>query len=116
MRASLWAVAALCIFSSVHAIFEEQAGQYDWHRTQIGKVTSAKFAFRSRSRVYVTTDAGVVAALDLRDGSVIWRQVLEEDEPIEQLVLLPKPAAIATLSGHGRQAPRLETLCILVHA
>lgn len=87
---------------STLGIFEEQAGQYDWHRSQIGKVILAKFAFRGRSRAFVATDAGVLAALDLKDGAIIWRQVLEEDELITHLVLLPKPAAVATLSGRGR--------------
>lgn len=97
-RLTLAAALLTCCFVSTAAIFEEQAGEYDWHRQQIGRITIAQFAARSRSRAFVATEAAVVAALDLRDGSVIWRQVLEESEHIQQLVLLPKPAAVATLS------------------
>ena len=108
MGCILLVVAGLCLCSQVQGIYEEQAGQYDWHNSQIGKVTNAKFAFRSKSRAFVSTEAGVVAALDLRDGSVLWRQVLEQSEQIDQLVLLPKPAAVATLSAQSRQDCPLE--------
>ena len=104
MRWVLWTVATFMLCGSALGMFEEQAGQYDWHLTQIGKVTAAKFAFRARSRVFVSTDAAVVAALDLRDGKVLWRQVFAEEDTIDQLALLPRPAAVATLSSRGRSA------------
>lgn len=81
------------------AMYEEQAGKYDWKLEQIGKVSKAQFAFRGRSRVFVATEAAVVAALDLKNGEVAWRQILSPTETVDQLFLLPRPAAVATLSS-----------------
>lgn len=86
-------------WTTVLAIYEDQAGQTDWYQQHIGGVSFAEFAFRSRERVFVATDSNVVASLDLRDGSVAWRQVLAASDTVEALGLLPKPAAVVTLSS-----------------
>ncbi|KAK9816030.1 hypothetical protein WJX74_010737, partial [Apatococcus lobatus] len=85
----------------VQAIFEDQAGQNDWYQQHIGGVSFAEFAFRSRERVFLATEANVVSSLDLRDGSIAWRQVLVESDTVKALALLPKPPAVATLSASG---------------
>ena len=76
-------LAGLCVLvSGAYAIFEEQAGLLDWHREGLGRITHAEFAFRGRERVFVGTKAGVVASLDTKDGSIVWRQV---DQPVSQI-------------------------------
>lgn len=78
---SLW-VASLffaygCFFlQPVFSIFPDQAGKYDWLKQHVGGVELARF---DRSKVYVATDLGVVASLDLESGNIGWRAVLDEN-------------------------------------
>ena len=57
----------------VKGIFEDQAGQRDWKRENIGNIKSAVFQAR---RVFVSTDSNVVAALGIKSGKIEWRHVL----------------------------------------
>lgn len=91
----------LCLPGTVHSLYEEQAGQYDWHLRLLGRASKAVFAPRGRPRVYVATEEGVLASLNARDGSIVWRQVLPEGDSLLQLAVSPKPAAVVTLSAQG---------------
>ena len=73
----LLALAALSTGSAL--ITEQQLGAVDWYRQYLGRVTHAVFAPANRPRVYVASEAGAVAALNLRNGSVVWRQVCSAD-------------------------------------
>jgi PQQ enzyme repeat len=66
---------AVLVASPAVSILQEHQGRYDWHRQLVGKVSSAVFAPGNRPRLYVATAHGVLAALNLRDGEVLWRQV-----------------------------------------
>ena len=103
---------AMCTCRSL-GMHEEQAGKYDWLRTHIGRVSVARMALRSRSRVFVSTEAAVVAALDLRNGDVIWRQVLNEAEKVDRLLLLARPAAVASLSTFQGWVPFRTTFALV---
>ena len=70
---SLLALAALPTGSAL--ITEQQLGAVDWYRQYLGRVIHAVFAPANRPRVYVASEAGALAALNLRNGSVVWRQV-----------------------------------------
>ena len=67
---------ALCLPSAILAIFEDQAGSYDWHLQHVGPVTSASLG--SRPRVFVGTTQKVVSSLNLRDGTIAWRKLIGE--------------------------------------
>ena len=67
--------AVLLLLPFAHALYEEQAGILDWHKSNLGAVNHAQFAPRGRERVFVATEAAVVASLDTKDGSIVWRQV-----------------------------------------
>lgn len=71
--ALLWACAAPCAL----ALFEDQAGTFDWYRAFMGHVRSAAF-HPSKPRLYLSTEQGVVGSLSLRDGSIAWRQRLQD--------------------------------------
>ena len=75
MRPALWFALLIALSGTADAIFEEQAGQVDWNKQNIGRILHAELAFRGRERVFVATSEGVVASLDTRDGSIAWRQV-----------------------------------------
>lgn len=67
--------AVFLLFRLVSALYEEQAGFLDWHKENVGSVKYAHFAPRGRERVFVATEAAVIASLDTKDGSIVWRQV-----------------------------------------
>ena len=63
-------------------LYEDQVGLFDWRQSYLGKV---KFSFfdvstHSSKRLFVGTESNVIAAVNSRTGSIIWRQVLEEKE------------------------------------
>jgi len=67
----------LCVlFGSLYhtsAIFEEQLGEFDWKRENIGLVDAS---FVIRDELIVSTADGVLACLDSDSGSTKWRVVL----------------------------------------
>lgn len=67
---------ALCLPSSILAIYEDQAGSFDWHFQHVGPVSSA--ALGSKPRVFVGTSQKVVSSLNLRDGTIAWRKLIGE--------------------------------------
>ncbi len=93
---------AILFPTTAYGLYEDQAGQSDWYQQHIGGISHAEFAFKSRERIFLATESNVVASLDLRDGSIAWRQVLAESDSVEAVALLPKPAAFASLSSGGR--------------
>jgi hypothetical protein len=66
-----FAVAAL--LSVAVALYEDQAGVMDWTRENVGAAQLA--SLRAKGRAVLATDAGVVAALNVKTGAVTWRRV-----------------------------------------
>jgi hypothetical protein len=100
---------ALCLLGAAiaaHALFEDQAGQYSWHKEFVGDVRHALFAFKGRDRCFVGTGADVLASLDLRKGGLIWRQALAAGDSLAAITLVPKPACVVSLSAQGLRAWR----------
>jgi len=75
-------IVAVMLFSTTQALFKEQAGKYDWLKQNIGFVDIAKL---DESRAFVATNDGVVGALNVKDGSILWRAVLDEKDSIRGL-------------------------------
>lgn len=68
----------------------------DFVLKNIGKVSSAVFhPDASKKRVFVTTDAGALAALDVKSGEVVWRQMPSAHARVVRLF----GNQVATLSG-----------------
>ena len=82
-------------------LYEEQAGQFDWNLEMLGRVSQAAFAPKGRPRVYVATDEAVIASLNSRNGSTVWRQVLPEGDRVLHLAVSLKPPAVITLTADG---------------
>ena len=99
MRGFLRTAFALAHVAVAGAIFEDQAGAFDWHQEHIGEAAIVKY---EGARAYVGTTGGVVAALNVRTGATAWRYVLPDGELVDQLVLLPKLRGLLLLSGGGK--------------
>lgn len=81
------------------ALFEDQAGTFDWYKPYIGHVTSAAF-HRTKPRLYVSSQQGVAGVLNLRDGSIGFRHMLDPGAGAQSL-LLDTPAVFVTLTASG---------------
>ena len=85
------------------ALYEDQVGLFDWRQQYIGKVKFAYFDQYSHSsrRAWVATHSNVIAALNARTGSIIWRKVFE-DKSGRVDSLLHHANALISISGYGK--------------
>jgi hypothetical protein len=82
------------------ALYADQAGEQDWHRENIGRVTHAA---SKQKALFVLTEAGdrsLVASLGARTGNLNWRTALPPNEKGHAVALTDK--AVITLSGEGK--------------
>lgn len=54
-----------------------------------------------KPRLSVTTSANIVATLNLRDGEVLWRRELPEDEDLQGMDVCEGAGLVFSLSGGG---------------
>lgn len=76
-------------------LYEDQVGKFDWKLSYIGKV---KHAHIDAKRVIVTTEENVLAALHLKTGHILWRQILENPNE-QQIKLLHVDKDVVTVCG-----------------
>ncbi|XP_041129248.1 ER membrane protein complex subunit 1-like isoform X1 [Polyodon spathula] len=93
------------------AVFEDQAGKFDWRQQYVGKVQSAYFDSQTQAskKLLVATEQNVIASLNSRNGDIIWRQV-DKTGPEGHIdtFLVHGQDAIA-VSGNGRLLRSWET-------
>ena len=78
---SIYALLILIFFIQIClALYEDQVDLFDWRQQYVGKVKFAYFDQYSHNsrRAWVATHSNVIAALNARTGSIIWRKVFEE--------------------------------------
>lgn len=82
MLVSYRLIAVLLLCGNLAAgLYEDQAGKWDWRQRYVGKINRVlpfHLLSPSSSSIVVTTDKNVVASISVRNGSLIWRQVLED--------------------------------------
>lgn len=88
----------LCALPLGQALYQDQAGTYDWYKSYIGHVQGGAFQ-KNKPRVFVTTEQGTVSSLNLRDGSIAWRHKLEDGEVPNASLFLDSQGLFVTLSG-----------------
>ena len=100
MHAGVWfGLLLLLTASAVSAIYEEQAGENDWHSEFIGRPLDAQAS--ENARVVVSTALNVLATLSLDTGDIVWRQVFHESDQLQGFTVLSKPAAVISVSSNG---------------
>jgi outer membrane protein assembly factor BamB len=82
------------------AMYEDQAGMFDWHREQIGEVVSAAYA-PGRGRFFVTSAQGILAAVSASDGALAWRRTHPPEDALAAAVALTKPSVVVAASRGG---------------
>ncbi|KAF6777772.1 hypothetical protein AHF37_03048 [Paragonimus kellicotti] len=61
------------------ALFEDQIGLFDWNQKYIGKARFIDQRLTGSHKTYLFgSEKNVIASVASRDGSIIWRQVLED--------------------------------------
>ncbi|PWW72013.1 DUF1620-domain-containing protein [Tuber magnatum] len=72
----------LLLLPAVRAIYKDEAYQNDWHLALIGaSIPSSTFFHRpaldaKASLIYTLTSRSILAAINPRDGSIVWRHLL----------------------------------------
>ncbi|XP_029634121.1 ER membrane protein complex subunit 1 [Octopus sinensis] len=91
-------------FNAASALFEDQAGKFDWMQKYVGRVD---FLFWDQShyvgkRILVGTEKNTIAAINVHNGSIAWRQMFEEGERGRINNLLHHGNALVSVSGNGK--------------
>ena len=94
-----FACTLLLVFTASQAfgIFEEQAGENDWHAEFVGCASDAQPS--GKDNLVLSTTSNVLAKLSLTSGSNVWRQVLHQSDQLQAFTVLSKPAAVVSLSN-----------------
>uniref|UniRef100_A0A7M4FKS6 ER membrane protein complex subunit 1 n=1 Tax=Crocodylus porosus TaxID=8502 RepID=A0A7M4FKS6_CROPO len=72
--ARLWALLPLPLL--VAAVYEDQVGKFDWRQQYVGKLKFASLeASQGSKKLIVATEKNVMAALNSRNGEILWRHV-----------------------------------------
>ncbi|CAL8071729.1 unnamed protein product [Calicophoron daubneyi] len=72
----------------VTCLYEDQAGTFDWNQQYIGNIKFSLSKFEnSHKRFFFGSERNVIAAVNNRDGSIVWRQVLEDEGTLLNLQL-----------------------------
>ncbi|KAF1816406.1 DUF1620-domain-containing protein [Eremomyces bilateralis CBS 781.70] len=96
---------------SASAVFADEAYKSDFHLSLIGYPRNPDLTFfqapysgSKGSLLYTVTDKNVIAAVNPKDGSTVWRQLLEHNSssPTESF-LRPGPAQDVVVSGSGHK-------------
>lgn len=100
MRAG-WHASLLVLLTATAAVglYEEQAGENDWHSEFVGQAINTQVS--DKDRLIVSTSSNVLASLSLDTGKIAWRQIFHETDQLQSFTVLSKPAAIISLSSSG---------------
>lgn len=79
------------------ALYEDQVGEHDWLKQHVGALSTVVSVGK---RAFVGTQSAVVACLNVRTGSTVWRQVLPVGDVVEQMLL--RKRRLVTVSSCGR--------------
>ena len=112
-RGLLRCFAALCLLHCTIALQAHLAGLADWHIPLIGSphlspTPPTLFQTSNRTGLLLTiTQKNVLALLRARDGSPVWRHLLDEPDPVVSYHLSPGEDAVLLLSGPSATTARL---------
>ncbi|XP_071038929.1 ER membrane protein complex subunit 1 [Parasteatoda tepidariorum] len=91
------------LFTIVSCLYEDQVGKFDWKQQYIGKV---KFTYIDPTvgglqKFVVATEENVLACLSTRSGSIVWRQILENEKNGE-INAMSHDGDLITVNGGGQ--------------
>lgn len=89
------------LLSSASAIYEDQAGTFDWYKQYVGQPNAVAF-IPGRERIYVATNQNLLASLQTKAGSVAWRHKYTAQDTLDKILALQKPALVLAASKGGK--------------
>ncbi|CAE1325238.1 EMC1 [Acanthosepion pharaonis] len=94
----------LVFLQGATALFEDQAGKFDWMQRYVGRVDYLYWdqSHYMGKRLLVGTDKNALAAINVHNGSIAWRQILEEGEKGRINTLLHQGNGLVSVSGNGK--------------
>lgn len=101
--------AACLLLRSASAVFADEAWNLDYHHALLGTPQESTTFFHrpnpaSRaSLIYTLSEKGVLGAVNPRDGSLVWRQLLEADVSSQSSFLRAGEDQDLVISGIGNQ-------------
>ena len=102
----LFFFSTLFIFDGCSSLYEDQIGLFDWRKQYIGRGKEIYFEQISPGsrRVFLTTEANVLAALNARTGQIMWRKIFGgKNGNIESLRHNQKVLITLSLAGQQQQ-------------
>lgn len=103
-RACLAAAVAVLITFCVGpaaAIYEDQAGTFDWYKQFIGRPQTVLFT-PGKERVFLITQQNLLTSLQTKAGSVAWRRQYTEQDSLDNVLILQSPAVLLAASNGGK--------------
>lgn len=96
-----WHASLLVLLTATAAVglYEEQAGENDWHSEFVGQAINTQVS--DKDRLIVSTSSNVLASLSLNTGKIAWRHIFHETDQLQSFTVLSKPAAVISLSSSG---------------
>ena len=107
----LFFFSTLLIFDGCSSLYEDQIGLFDWRKQYIGRGKEIYFEQISHGsrRVFLTTEANVLAALNARTGQIMWRKIFgRKNGNIESL--RHNQNVLITLSLAGQQQQPIKII------
>eukprot|EP01137_Pigoraptor_chileana_P034264 Opistho-2@26560 len=104
-RAAIVLAVLLAASMPAFALYEDQAGLFDWHKRLVGVPFAVAFGDR---HIYVATESSAVAALHSTTGDVAWWHILGESENEGIDALVHSGNAVISLSGGRRYLRRWD--------
>lgn len=85
------------------SLYEDQIGKFDWRQQYIGKLKNVHLdpLVTGSHKIAIVTEKNVLAMLNTRTGSLVWRQVLEKSS-IGKFDALSSEGDIITINGGGQ--------------
>jgi hypothetical protein len=111
-RACLAAAVALlitCCVGPAAAIYEDQAGTFDWYKQFIGRPQTVFFT-PGKERVFLTTQQNLLTSLQTKAGSVAWRRQYTEQDSLDNVLILQSPALLLAASNGGKTLRAWEAM------
>lgn len=96
-RRGIAALFTLLLVHSVAGLYQDQAGTFDWHRQYLGAITDAHLLSK---RACGISEQKAVGCLELSDGSIAWRKVLDDADGVQASAHSEKHSLYYTVS-HG---------------
>lgn len=89
------------VISVGFSLYEDQIGKFDWKQNYIGQLKFSAIDTKSSSKkIFVATEENVLAALAVKSGEIIWRQILEKGST-GVIQLMHVDNEIITVTGVG---------------